>query len=395
MGIFRELLAAAPGSAELLVQMGHCAQVQGQREDAIGCYRAAAAARPAFGDAYWSLANLKTHHFSADDIAAMRAGESAPDASPHDRLHLCFALGKALEDWGDFAASWQYYERGNALKHATLRYRPEITEGNARRQMEVCTAGFFAARSGLGIPDPDPILIVGLPRSGSTLVEQILASHSQVEGAGELADIQRIVQGFDAEMPDPGNPRYPRALADMSRDDYVDLGRRYLAQTRAYRRGKPFFIDKMPNNFRHIGLIHLMMPNARIIDVRREPMACCVANFKQLYARGQEWSYSIGDVARYYRSYLKLMRHWDEVLPGRILRIHYEDLIGDLEGSVRRLLGFCALDFEQACVEFHATVRSVTTASSEQVRLPLYRTSLDHWRRFEPWLAPLAQALGG
>ena len=247
-----------------------------------------------------------------------------------------------------------------------------------------------------GVPDPDPIFIVGLPRSGSTLIEQILASHSQVEGTQELAEIQRIVLEIAGSI-GLGSLRrtdaYPGVLAELAPEDFRRLGERYMTDTRAYRKHKPFFIDKMPNNFRHIGLIHLMLPNAKIIDVRREPMACCFSNLKQLFASGQEFTYSIEDIARYYRTYLELMRHWDAVLPGRILRVWYEDVVEDLEGNVRRILEFCGLEFEPACVEFYKTERSVRTASSEQVRQPLFREGLFQWRNYEPWLGPLKDSL--
>jgi hypothetical protein len=373
----------------------------GRRQETVQSYQAAAAARPGFGDAYWSLANLKTYCFSDSEIARMRAEENTPGAQPVDRYHLCFALGKALEDRGEYAESWRYYERGNALKRAESRYRPEIMETNTRRQIEVCTAEFFAARAGVGVPDPDPIFIVGLPRSGSTLIEQILASHSKVEGTYELSDIPRIVLELQGSRPGPADSRYPGVLTELAPEDFRKLGERYMTDTRAYRGSKPlaeapapYFIDKMPNNFRHIGLIHLLMPNAKIIDARREPMACCFSNLKQLFASGQEFTYNIEDIARYYRTYLDLMQHWDEVLPGRVLRVSYEDVVGDLEGNVRRILEFCGLDFERACLDFHQTERSIRTASSEQVRQPLFREGLLQWRNYEPWLRPLEDALG-
>ncbi|HTS56445.1 MAG TPA: sulfotransferase, partial [Terriglobales bacterium] len=233
-----------------------------------------------------------------------------------------------------------------------------------------------------------------LPRSGSTLVEQILASHSRVDGTQELPDIPRIVRGMEGPRSDLGNPRYPGVLAGLAREDFRRLGERYMDDTRSYRGTKPFFTDKMPNNFRHIGLIHLMLPNAKIIDVRREPMACCFSNLKQLFASGQEFTYSIEDIARYYRSYLELMRHWDAVLPGRVLRVWYEDIVEDLAGNVRRILEFCGLEFEPACLEFYKLERSVGTASSEQVRRPIFREGLSTWRNYEPWLGPLQDALG-
>jgi tetratricopeptide (TPR) repeat protein len=405
--LYRQLLAVPEShrrSADLHVTLGHSLKSVGRRKEAIESYQRAASVRPSFGDAYWSLANLKTYRFSQEEIAQMRAEEAAPNADAVDRYHLCFALGKAYEDLNEHAESWQFYERGNGIKRAESRYHPEITETSTRKQIEVCTEEFFAARVGFGATDTDPIFIVGLPRSGSTLVEQILASHSQVEGTRELHDIPRIVSRIERrgteqhrlEGPhaDPDNPRYPGILANLVREDFRMLGERYITDTRCYREDKPFFIDKMPNNFRHIGLIHLMLPNAKIIDLRRDPVACCFSNFKQLFASGQEFTYSVEDIARYYKSYLELMRHWDAVLPRRVLRVWYEDMVEDLAGNVRRILEFCGLEFEQPCVEFYKTKRSVHTASSEQVRQPIFREGLFQWRNYEPWLGPLKDALG-
>jgi tetratricopeptide (TPR) repeat protein len=394
IGLYRELLAGAAQPAELHLSIAHSLKTLGRQAEAITEYRAAAAARSGFGDAWWSLANLKTYRFEERELAAMRAAEAAAATSDVDRLHLCFALGKALEDAGQYRHSFEYYARGNALKRAASRYRPQIIELNTRLQTEVCTAALFARHRGAGAAAADPIFIVGLPRSGSTLIEQILASHSQVEGTHELADVPRIVAELQGREPDAGEARYPALLASMSGEDFRRLGEKYLADTRIYRTGKARFIDKMPNNFRHIGLIHLMLPNATIIDARREPMACCFGNIKQLFATGQEFTYSIEDIARYYRTYLELMRHWEQVLPGRVLRVQHEDLVDDLEGNVRRILGHCGLGFEGSCVEFYKTDRSVRTASSEQVRQPIYREGLDQWRHYQPWLEPLRTALG-
>ncbi|HSZ10175.1 MAG TPA: sulfotransferase [Steroidobacteraceae bacterium] len=392
--LYRELLTDAPGAADLHLSVAHSLKTLGQQQASIEAYRAAAAARPNFGDAYWSLANLKTYRFTDEEIARMQAGESAPGVALVDRYHLCFALGKAFEDRRDYERSYRCYEQGNLLKRSESRYRPEILETNTARQREVCTQEFFARRLNFGVKNPDPIFIVGLPRAGSTLLEQILASHSQVVGTQELAEVPRIVNELQGREPDMANPRYPGVLAQLSAEDFLRLGERYLAETRVFRTDKPFFIDKMPNNFRHIGLIHLMLPNARIIDARREPMACCFSNLKQLFANGQEFTYSIEDIARYYRTYLDLMAHWDQVLPGRVLRVWHEDVVDDLEGNVRRMLDFCGLDFEAACVDFHKTERSVRTASSEQVRQPIFREGLDQWKHYEPWLEPLKDALG-
>jgi hypothetical protein len=341
------------------------------------------------------LANLKTYRFAEDEIARMRTVEAAPATGLVDRYHLCFALGKALEDQGQYEESWAFYERGNALKHAEIRHLPQITETQARLSTQVCTKEFFAARQEWGVADPDPIFILGLPRSGSTLIEQILASHPQVEGTQELAHVQRIVMELRGRGADLNNPRYPGVLTELTAEDFLRLGKRFLSETRVYRQtGRPFFIDKMPNNFRDIGLIHLMLPNAKIIDARREPMACCFGNLKQLFASGQEFSYNITDIARYYRTYLEIMQHWNMALPGRILTVHHEDEVADLEGSVRRILDFCGLPLEPACLEFHKTPRNVRTASSEQVRQPISRESLDQWRNYELWLASLRAALG-
>jgi tetratricopeptide (TPR) repeat protein len=396
--MYRRLLASEPESPELHMALGHSLRSLGTQNEAISSYRKAIAIRPGFGDAYWSLANLKTFRFSLEEVSAMRAQEAAPDAQLVDRYHLCFALGKAYEDQKEFQESWQFYERGNALKRAETHYLPEMAEANARKQIEVCTTEFFAARAGAGAPDADPIFIVGLPRSGSTLIEQILASHSQVDATRELPHIPRIARGLDGSSSSPASPhlsnlRYPDILANLDFEDFRSLGEQYLTDTRAYRGGNPFFIDKMPNNFRHIGLIHLMLPNAKIIDVRREPMACCFSNLKQLFASGQEFTYSIEDIARYYKSYLELMEHWDAVLPGQILHVCYEDIVEDLAGNVRRILKFCGLEFEQACVEFYKADRSINSASSEQVRQPIFRDALFQWRNYEPFLGPLKAAL--
>jgi tetratricopeptide (TPR) repeat protein len=399
IGLYRGLLAKTPQgdpeAADLHLWIAHALKTLGRQQEAIDEYYAAIGIRPDFGEAWFSLANLKTYRFAEDQVDRMRLAEAEPATQTVDRYHLCFALGKALEDARDYAASWQYYERGNALKHTEARYLPQITETNTRLSKQVCTKDFFAARTGWGVPDPDPIFVLGLPRSGSTLIEQILASHSQVEGTQELADIQRIVMELRGRATDLDNPRFPGVLAELTQEDFRRFGERYVTDTRVFRATRrPFFIDKMPNNFRYIGLIHLMLPNAKIIDARREPMACCFGNLKQLFSTGQEFSYSIDDIARYYRTYLELMRHWNAALPGRILKVQHEDVVDDLEGSVRKILEFCGLSFEPACLDFHKTERSVRTASSEQVRQPIFREGLDQWRHYEPWLGPLKDALG-
>ncbi|MGH8289563.1 MAG: tetratricopeptide repeat-containing sulfotransferase family protein [Steroidobacteraceae bacterium] len=391
---YGQLLAETPEHAELHLSMAHTLKTLGRQQEAIESYRCAAQERRGYGDAYWSLANLKTYRFTDEELATMRAAEAAPRTALADRYHLCFALGKALEDRSEYADSFSYYERGNALKKSECRYRPEFIERNTRLQIEVCTAELFAARRGWGSPSDAPIFVVGLPRAGSTLIEQILASHSRVEGTMELSDIPRLAQSLQGRESGADRPRYPGVLAELKGEDFRCFGERYLADTRLYRSGKPRFIDKMPNNFRHIGLMHLILPNAKIIDVRRGAMACCFSNFKQLFASGQQFTYSFEDIARYYRTYVELVAHWDRVLPGKMLRVQHEELVADFEPQVRRILGFCGLAFEPACLEFHKTARRVHTASSEQVRRPINTEGLEQWRNFEPWLGPLAQALG-
>jgi tetratricopeptide (TPR) repeat protein len=392
--LYREVLAETPGDPELHLSIAHALKTLGKTREAIDSYRAAAAVRPNFGETYWSLANLKIYRFTDDEIARMRSEEASAGTQLVDRYHLCFALGKAFEDRAEYAESFIYYERGNALKKTECRYRPDPLERNARLQASVCTPEFFAARREVGCPDRSPILVVGLPRSGSTLVEQILASHSQVEGTMELADIPRMVQDLQGRETAGAAPRYPGILAEMKPEDFRRLGEKYLSDTRLYRSGKPRFIDKMPNNFRHLGLIHLILPNAKIIDARRDPMACCFSNFKQLFASGQQFTYSIEDIARYYRMYVDLMTHWENALPGKILRVEHESVVEDLERNVRRILDFCELEFEPGCMEFHKTERTVHSASSEQVRRPINREGVDQWRHYEPWLGPLKGALG-
>jgi predicted Zn-dependent protease len=392
--LYQEVLRETPQEPELHLSIAHALKTLGRTREAIDSYRAAAAARPSFGEAYWSLANLKTYRFTDDEVGRMRSEEARQTIAPVDRYHLCFAIGKALEDRAEYAESFRHYERGNALKKTECLYRPESLERIANLQKSLCTREFFAARRGFGCGSAAPIFIIGLPRSGSTLIEQILASHSMVEGTMELADIPRLVQELQGRETQGSIPRYPGVLEKLDAEDCRRMGERYLSDTLVYRAGKPFFIDKMPNNFRHLGLIHLILPNARIIDARREPLACCFGNFKQLFASGQQFTYSVEDITRYYRMYAELMAHWDSALPGKILRIDHESVVEDLEGNVRRMLEFCELEFEPGCVDFHKTQRSVHTASSEQVRQPIFKEGLDQWRRFDPWLGPFKAALG-
>ena len=407
--LYGELLQETPRDPDLYLAIGNALKTTGKTQEAIDSYHLAANARPGFGEAFWALANLKTYPFTDAEIALMRAQEASPTGTPVDRYHFCFALGKALEDRGHFAESFGYYERGNAQKRATLRYRPESLEHTARQQISLCTPEFFAARRGFGCDSYAPIFIVGLPRSGSTLIEQILAAHSQVDGTLELANIPRLVQELQSSER-AASVGYPGMLGALPAEACRRFGEQYVRDAAVYRNDKagvpagdslagrsvaprPHFTDKMPNNFRHLGLIELILPNAKIVDVRREPMSCCFSIYKQLFANGQRFAYSLEDIARYYRTYVELMAHWERVLPGKILRVQYEDVVNDLAPSVRRILDFCGLGFEPDCVEFHRSRRSVHTPSSEQVRRPVYKEGIDQWRHYERWLQPLKRNL--
>jgi tetratricopeptide (TPR) repeat protein len=391
---YRTAIDAAPGHARMWLSYGHVLKTVGQTDASIEAYRRALELEPTLGEAFWSLANLKTYRFRDEEIAAMRGHLSQPTLDAGDCFHLCFALGKALEDAGQYDESFEFYFSGNEIKRQLCGYDPEANTARVKEMMRHCTAALFQAKSGWGDPSPDPIFIVGLPRSGSTLLEQILASHSQVEGTMELPYILQFARRLGGRPKHQDAAKYPAVLHDLTAEQCRSLGREYLEATRIQRGRAPYFIDKMPNNFHHIGLISLILPNAKIIDARRHALACCFSGFKQLFAAGQEFTYGLENIGRYYRDYVTLMDHWDAVLPGRILRVEYEQVVGDLESQVRRLLGFCGLEFEPACLEFHANRRAVRTASSEQVRRPIYDDAVDQWRHFEGHLAPLKQALG-
>ncbi|HET6630338.1 MAG TPA: sulfotransferase [Woeseiaceae bacterium] len=372
---------------------GHVLKTVGRLDEAVEAYRNAWRARGDFGDAFWSLANLKTYRFTDDEMGAMERYVDDGRTATADRFHLCFALGKAWEDREDFARSFARYEQGNRLRREGLRYDPERAERAMQAQAGVCTADFFGSRAGDGAPAADPIFIVGLPRSGSTLLEQILASHSQIDGTMELPNVIALAHRLNGRRSISEEARYPAVLRELEPGQLRKLGAAYIEETRFRRGGAPRFIDKMPNNFMHVGLIHLILPNAKIIDARRHPMACCFSNYKQLFADGQEFTYDLDEMARYYRGYAELMDHWDRALPGTVLRVHYEHVVADLESQVKRILDFLGLPFEQSCLEFHRTERSVRTPSSEQVRQPIYQSGLDQWRHYAPWLAPLKTRL--
>ena len=394
LATFDEILKQIPGDPVTLTSKGHAYKTRGQYESAVNSYRDAIISQPQYGEAYYSLANLKVYAFSDDEIRDLHDQESNRNLSHIDRVYICFALGKAYEDKQDFETSFKYYERGNRLKKSQSRYSAEQMSEDLKAQRDVCTAELFDRRAGAGHDAADPIFIVGLPRAGSTLLEQILSSHSQVDGTLELPNILSLSQRLRRRGRQNNGKGYPAILAEISDDELAAFGEQYITDTRIHRKGAPFFIDKMPNNFRHIGLIHLILPNAKVIDARRHPMACCFSGFKQLFAEGQEFSYDLMDVGRYYSDYVRLMDHWDDVLPRKVLRVQYEDVVNDLEPQVRRLLDYCGLPFEQACVDYHETERAVRTPSSEQVRQPIFKSGLEQWRHFEPYLDPLKAALG-
>jgi len=393
--VFYRLRDIAPQNPTVHLAIAHAEKTVGHTEAAIAAYRQAARVREEFGDAYWSLANLKTYRFTDAEIQSMQALVAREHLATDDRIHLYFALGKACEDRQAYQQAFEYYSHGNQLKHATIEFDVAQFERTVARQIQLCDQDFFAKRSHYGAASAEPIFIVGLPRAGSTLLEQILASHPEVEGIRELAEIPRLVTQLHGREVKGQHPRYPDILTELSAQQCEAFGNQYLKDTRLYRSRAVYFIDKMPNNFRHIGLIQLILPNAKIIDARREPMACCFSNFKQLFASGQEFTYSLDDIGRYYRAYIALMHHWQQVLPQRVLTVQHESVVDDLETNVRQLLDFCGLPFHAGCLKFYATERSVRTPSSEQVRRPIFRDGLDRWQAFEPWLDPLKAALAG
>ena len=393
IAIYEDILREHPDNARGWLSLGHARKTAGRTQASIEAYARSIETAPNFGEAYWSLANMKTYRFAETEVRAMQAQLQRADLAEEDRFHLHYTLGKAFEDARDYARSFEHYSAGARLRRAGLAYDADETTRMTDEHIGFFTRDLFAARAGQGAPAPDPIFIVGLPRSGSTLLEQMLASHSQVEGTMELPDILMLAKRIGAGKVRGG--AYPAALAAMNGAELRALGEEYLAATRVHRkRGAPFFIDKMPNNFQHVGLIHLILPNAKIIDARRRPMATCFSAFKQHFARGQSFSYDLTDLGRYYADYVRLMAHYDDVLPGRVCRVRYEDMVAQPEAELRRLLGYCGLPFEQGCLDFHANSRAVRTASSEQVRQPIYADAVAHWRNYEQWLSPLKAALG-
>ena len=392
---FDKVLQKLPNDPITLTSRGHALKTYGRSDDAIASYQNAIATDPKHGDAWYALANLKTHRFSDADIQAMQATQTNEQLSLMSRIHIAFALGKAFEDNDAYDLAFENYALGNRLKKSQTRYTSTQMTAELAAQKQYCTRDLFTSKAGQGHKAADPIFIVGLPRAGSTLLEQILSSHSQVDGTLELPNILSLAHRLRGRNLQSDKHRYPRILSELSAAQLEEFGQSYIDGTMIHRQGAAFFTDKMPNNFRHIGLIHLILPNAKIIDARRNPMDCCWSGFKQLFAEGQEFSYGLDDIGTYYRNYVDMMAHWHNVLPeNRILHVQHEDVLDDLEGEVRRILEYCGLPFEDDCLNFHENKRAVRTASSEQVRRPVNKSGLEQWRPFEADLQPLKDALG-
>ncbi|HVF94956.1 MAG TPA: sulfotransferase, partial [Sphingomonas sp.] len=384
--LYEGVLERAPDQPKVWMSYGHMLKTVGRQADGVAAYRRALLLRPELGEAWWSLANLKTVRFDDADIAAMHVALTRTDLTDEDRFHLDFALGKAWEDRREPDRAFDHYAAGNALRRTKIVYDADETERFVDDVVALAIPAFFADRAGWGCASTDPIFVLGMPRAGSTLIEQILASHSQVEGTTELPDLPAVARQVIA---------YPKGLADLTRDQAQTMGEEYLRRAAVQRRtDRPFFVDKLPNNWAHVALLRLILPNATVIDARREPRACCFSNFKQHFARGQAFSYALADMGRYYRDYARLMAHMDAVQPGRIHRVIHEALVENVEDEVRRLLAACNLAFEPACLTPHETERAVRTASSEQVRQPIFRTGNDAWRPFAARLGALDDALG-
>ena len=394
IALMEGVVADSPDDAQAWLIFGNLLREVGEQDRSIGAFRRSLTAQPGYGEAYWALANLKTFRFTDIDLKAMQGQLARSPASGSGRIHLEFALGKALEDAGQFAASFEHYSRGAGLQRATMAYDADATTEYVRRSKATYTADLFADRASWGSKRRDPIFILGLPRSGSTLLEQILASHSQIEGTRELPDVPAIAMGLFARA-SPGTSEYPEMVASLGKAEIEAIAERYLTGTDIRRPRKlPHFVDKMLGNFSHVGLVHLMFPRAAIIDTRRHPLGCGFSCYKQLFAQGMNFSYDLGEMGRYYRDYGELMAHIDAVLPGRVHRVHYERLVADPEVEVRRLLDYCGLPYEDECLRFYDNRRAVQTISSEQVRRPIYSDAVDQWRHYEPWLGPMKEALG-
>jgi len=389
---YRKALELSPDFPGALLGLGHVLKTVGRQDEAVAAYRRCIELRPDNGESYWSLANLKTYRLGNDDIAAMETSLAKPELTDQSAVNFRFALAKAFEDRGDYERAWEHYAEGNARQRMLEKYDPVQTETVNEAIRRVFTADLLADKAGGGCPDPSPIFVLGLPRSGSTLIEQILASHSQVEGTSELPYLGRVAMSLNRNRADGIN--YPQAVRELDAPHFRALGEEYLRLAGPHRQeGRPRFIDKMPNNFPTIGFLHLVLPNAKIVDARRHPLDSCLSCFRQLFARGQTFTYDLADIGEYFLEYQKMMDYWHEVLPGRVLTVQYEELVGDFENQVRRLLDYCELPFEDACLKFHETERPVRTASSEQVRQPIYTGSIGFWKNYEGKLDELVEVL--
>ncbi len=389
---YEKALELRPNFAAARLGLGHVLKTVGRQEEAIEAYRECIRLRPDSGESYWSLANLKTYRLSDADIAEMEKRLKSTGLTHQSRVNFLFAMAKALEDRGDYERAWDYYVEGNRAQRMEEKYDPVATEVVNDSIIEVFDRELLERNAGVGNPDPSPIFVIGLPRSGSTLIEQILASHSQVEGTSELPYAGRVAMSLNRNRADGVN--YPEAVRELSGEHFHALGQDYLDLAAMHRtEGKPRFIDKMPNNFPAVGFLHLVLPNAKIIDARRHPLDSCLGCFRQLFAKGQTFTYDLADIGEYFLEYQRMMDHWHEVLPGRVLTVQYEELVNDVESQVRRLLEYCELPFEENCLNFHETERPVRTASSEQVRQPIHSRSVGFWQNYADKLDELKAVL--
>lgn len=391
LGAFRETLKIRPRHPGALLSLGHVLKTLGDQTEAIEAYRKCADVKPELGEIFWSMANLKTFRFEPDEVALMERQVDSGQIEDESEVNFCYALGKSYEDAKDYDRAFEYYKRGADKKRMMVHYDPVEFTCAVDAIMETMTPELFKKLKGVGLQDPAPILVVGLTRSGSTLIEQILSSHSKVDGTAELPDLQRVAISSGINRSD--GLKYPASVMDTPEEIFAELGRDYIESTRRHRQGAEFFTDKMPNNFSHIGFLHLILPNAKVIDARRHPLDSCFGTFKQLFARGQHFSYDLFDLAEYYKNYVRLMDYWDEVLPGKVLRVQYEDVVNDMEGQARRMIAHCGLEWEEQIERFYETERAVKTASSEQVRQPIYKGSLDTWKNYEHHLGDLIEQL--
>ena len=393
INLFETVLEIEPRNTDVMLTMGHLYKTDGQIEKSIESYTSAFSMDKYFGDAYWSLANLKTYKFDEKQIKSLQEMVNDEFVPDEEKVFMYFSLGKAYEDMGKYKESFNFYKSGNEYQKSNSSYSNKNFSEECKNQISVCTEDLFSIKKDWGCDAKDPIFILGLPRAGSTLTEQILASHSMVEGTHELPNILAIAHKLNLRKAQDEESRYPDILLSLSEPQLKVIGENYINDSEVFRTDKPYFIDKMPNNFRHIGLIHLILPNAKIIDIRRNSMAGCFSCYKQLFAEGQEFTYGLEDLASYYNDYVELMDHWNKVLPNKILSVQYEDLVADLDNQVRRILDYCELPFEQNCIEFYKSKRAVKTPSAEQVRQPIYKEGLDYWKNYEPYLGDLAKNL--